>query len=158
MKDDSGLGEPASPSTGEARTQAVGLWQLYRWLAPWVVGAVLVAAALLGLYAASRARSSADSAAGFATFALAVLALIRGIRNYFAGVGIGARPPAPVADPGTLLLLIILLTGLAILGLVLAARGPDPLWQLIGYALFAASLALIAWNLKRYFDAEQRRR
>ncbi len=157
MKDDAGP-EPASPPAREARTQAVGLRQLYRWFAPWIGGALLVVAALLGLFTASAAQGSGDFIAGFVTFALAMLALARGIRNYFDGVSAGFWSPVLVTDPNALLLLIVLLAGLAILGLVLAARTEDAICQYIGYALFVASIAMIAWNLKHYFDRQEQNR
>lgn len=148
MKDDRGRGEPAA----EARGQGVGLRELYHWFAPWLGGVLLVIVALLGLFTASAARDSGDFTAGLVTFILAIIALARGIRNYFDGVGGGFWSPVLVVDPTALLLLVILLAGLAVLGLVLAARARDTVWQASGYALFGTSIAVIAWNLKHYFD------
>lgn len=139
-------------------TPAVGLRELYRWFAPWLSGGLLVATALLGLLAASAAQSSSDLAVGLLTFGLAIVALARGIRNHFDGIGTALWSPALVTDAASLLILIFLLAGLAILGLVLAARLPGSAWQKIGYALFGASLAMIACNLKHYFDYRDRTR
>ncbi|HEX7966794.1 MAG TPA: hypothetical protein VF502_01140 [Stellaceae bacterium] len=156
MKDDQGLVEPASPPTREALKQAVGLRQLYRWFAPWVSGLLLVTAALLGLFTASSALGAGNFDAGLSTFGLAIFALARGIKNYLDGGSTVLWSPALVEDTDSLLLLVFLLAALATLGLVLAARARESVWQDIGYALFGTSLAMIASNLKHYFDWRER--
>lgn len=61
--------------------------------------------------------------------------------------------PVLVEDAAALVVLIFLLAALAIAGLLLAARSSTGLLQAVGYAL-----VFIAWNLKHYFDRQERDR
>ena len=145
--------EANAPPVLVPNAEAVGSRQLYRWIAPWISGTLLVLAALLGLFTAAAAQSAGDAAAGYIAFALALAALARGIKTYFDGAGTGIWSPFLAAGSETLLLLVVLQSGLAVGGLFLAARAGDALWQYVGYALFLVSVIVIGSNLKHYFDA-----
>ncbi len=115
-------------------------------------------AALFGLFAAGSAENPGDLYAGLAAFGLAIVALARGIKSYFDGASTVLWAPVLVEDTASLLLLLFLLAALAILGLMLASRTSNSVWHDVGYALFATCLAMIAFNLKHYFDARERSR
>jgi hypothetical protein len=138
--------------------ERVGWDQVGRWAAPWIVGALLVAAALLGFFTASRARDAAAYAEGFVTAGLALLALAWLAKRAADGVALRAPPPVPIENGTALAIVIALLAALAVLGLLLAARAGEVMLEATGYALFAFSLVFIFWNLKHYFDARERRR
>ena len=133
----------------------VGLGEVWQWLAPWLLGAVLAAVALLGFFTASRAADEGSYIIGFVTAGLALLMLAWRIR--LAGRGAAMPLPLLVEDPTALLLLVAALTVLAVIGLLLAARGGDPVVAAVGYALFGSSLLFIFWNLKHYFDRRDHR-
>jgi len=153
MRDDSGLGEPAADARSKTRPRAVALHELYLWIAPWLSGVLLVIAALLGLFTASQASLSA----GLVTTGLVLLALALGLKRYFDGASPSLWPGTFVNDAGALLVLIVLLAVVAILGLILAARAQAPVWEYAGYGFCGASLAVIAANLKHYFDWQDRK-
>ena len=148
MKGDSG--EATDIRASEAIAPPVGFRELGRWFAPWLCGGLLAAISVFGLISASAAADAGGEAAGFITFGLATIALARGIKNYCGGVGFFA--PFFVEDATSLAILALCLAGLAVAGLVLAARAGDAVWQCVGYALFVASLAVLAGSLKHYFD------
>ncbi|MGO8919567.1 MAG: hypothetical protein ACLQJR_27010 [Stellaceae bacterium] len=139
-----------------AREQ-VGWRELGRWVAPWIAGAVLVAAALLGLFTASRARDADAYAMGFVTAGLALLALAVQVRHACDGGALRAALPVVVEDATALIILVALLAALAVFGLLLAARAGEVRLEVTGYALFGFGLVFIFWNLKHYFDARERR-
>lgn len=146
---------PHEPETSAAR-ERVPIRQVGRWLAPWLIGALLILAAILGLHTASAARGDAAYAIGFITAALAVILLALLLR-----AALRAGPAASMSllvDGATaLVILVALLSGLAIAGLVLAARTDETLTETVGYALFGFSLLFIFWNLKHYFDRRDSR-
>jgi hypothetical protein len=133
----------------------VGFDELWRWLAPWLVGAFLALAALLGLFTASRAQTDGSYAIGFATAGLALLMLAWRLKRALDG----DRAPASVLvdDATALVVVIALLTALAVGGLLLAARSGEVVPEAVGYALFGFSLVFIFANLKHYFHRRERR-
>lgn len=139
------------------RRERVGWDELGRWVAPWLLGALLAAVALLGLFAASRAADDGACAIGLSTAALALLALAWMIRR--AGDGAASLRPLPllVEDATALVIVVALLALVAVLGLVLAARSGEATLTATGYALFGFGLVFIFWNLKHYFDVRERR-
>lgn len=128
----------------------VGFDAVWRWTAPWLFGALLVAAALLGLFAASRAQDDGSYAIGFATAGLSLLLLAWRIKSILDGGP--AAVSLLVEDSTALVVLILLLAALAVAGLFLAARSAAILPEAAGYALFVVALAFIFANLKHYFD------
>ena len=150
---DDHLARNFSPPVTEASAPAPGFRELYRWFAPWFCGACLVAVALYGLLSARSGSGAGMTAAGLATSAVAVAALFFGLKNYWDGASVGLCAPMLVEGQIALVIVVILMTGLAVAGLLLAADAVDGVWRYIGYALFVASLLVIAANLKHYFDA-----
>lgn len=149
MRDDAGEGRETPYVVEAAATlPRVSAAEILRWLAPWLFGAALVAAFLLGLIMASAASNSGDRALGYATAGLALLALAWDIKASFDG----RRLSLWVETAEALLVLIVLLGALAIAGLILAARAESFALQSTGYALFIVALALAFLNLKHYFD------
>jgi uncharacterized membrane protein len=134
------------------RRERVGIGELWRWAAPWLLGALLVAVTLLGLFAASRARTDGDYAVGLLTAGLALLALGWRIKRALDGETRLAPLPVLVDEGAALVILVALLTVLAVAGLLLAARSGESMLEAVGYALFGFSLVFIFWNLKHYFD------
>jgi hypothetical protein len=145
---------------GSARAPAaerVGWGELWRWVAPWLGGALLMLVALLGLFVASRAEDEGTYIGGFAAAVIAVIAFIWRLRAAFAGDSRGALlPPLLVEHGEALAILVAVLVGLGFFGLFLAARGPEPLVTYGGYGLFLGALAIIFWNVKHYFDQLER--
>ncbi len=137
--------------------ERVGWDELGRWVAPWLLGAALAAVALLGLLAASRARDDGTYALGFVTAGLAVLALAWQVKSACDGAAPRGMPPLLVEDAATLVVLVAVLAALAVIGLLLAARSREATLEAAGYALFGSGLVFIGWNLKHYFDVQERR-
>lgn len=152
---DRSTGSETETDEGRAeRPEPVALRQLWRWAAPWLGLAVLAVAFVIGLLEASRAKDQPGYVAGFVCAGLALIGVMWWLRNY---PGVADRPvsgPLTVERDEALLVLLPLLTLLAIIGLLLAARWSG-LLHIVGYALFGASLLMIAANLKHYFDARE---
>jgi len=150
-----GDNEGVSRSTGAE--EKVDWAELWRWFAPWLGGALLVAIGLLGLFVASRAETDGAYVGGFAAAAVAVLALAWRIRAAFAGENSSALlPPVLVEEVDALVLLVVVLAALGLFGLFLAARGEEPMAIYGGFGLFAGALIMIFWNMKHYFDQLER--
>jgi hypothetical protein len=139
-----------------AARERVGWDELGCWVAPWLLGAALAAVALLGLLAASRARDDGTYALGFVTAGLAVLALAWQVKRACDGAASRGLPPLLVEDGASLVVLVAVLAALATIGLLLAARAGEAILAAAGYALFGSGLVFIFWNLKHYFDAQER--
>jgi hypothetical protein len=139
-----------------APAERVGLGEVWRWLAPWLLGGFLAAAVFLGFYAASRAQDDGTYILGFVTAGLAFLMLAWRVK--LALDGRGSVAPVLVDDASALVIVIALLAVLAVGGLVLTARGGASVLEAVGYALFGFCLAFIFGNLKHYFDARERGR
>lgn len=149
--------EPAAapPEPAGARPVPVPLRQIWRWAAPWLGLAVLAATFLLGLFEARSATDDPDYIAGFVAAGLALLGAVWWLSN---DTGHNDRPLiglVTVERTEALVLVVAVLSLLAIGGLLLAARSPSGLLHIVGYALFGASLLLIAANLKHYFDVRE---
>jgi hypothetical protein len=140
---------------GNAARERVGWSELGRWLAPWLLGGLLAAIAVLGLLAASRAQDEGIYALGFATAGLALLALSWEVKSACDG-GTAGLPPLLVEDGATLVVLVAVLAVLAVCGLLLAARSREAAIEVAGYALFGAGLLFAGFNLKHYFDWRER--
>lgn len=128
---------------------------LWRWTAPWILGAVLAIVALLGLSTASHARDADAYAVGFATAGLALLALVWLVKRACDGQAVPPALPLLVQDAATLVVLAALLAAQAVLGLLLAARAGDITLRVAGYGLFGFSLVFLFWNVKHYFDIRE---
>lgn len=145
-------GAAEAPAAGER----VGWGELWRWFAPWLGGAALVALSLLGLFVASRAADDATYAGGFVAAAIAAVTLGWRIRAGFEGERRDAALPVLVEDGDALIVLAALLVVLGLFGLFLAARGEEPMAIYGGYGLFIGALIMVFWNVKHYFDRLER--
>jgi CDP-diglyceride synthetase len=134
----------------------IPIGELWRWLAPWLLGAFLIGAALLGLLTASRAQDDATYLLGFITAGVALLMLVWRVKTAIEGGG--AVAPVLVDDPAALVIAIGLLAALAVGGLLLAARSGAAAPEAVGYGLFGFCLVFIFANLKHYFDGRDRDR
>jgi len=148
MDDTPTFEETSSLARQNALPQPVPLAQVWRWIAPGVVCVVLVVIVFLGLSSASGAADGGTEAIGFAVAGLALIALGWGLKAQF-----DQRLFSPLVSRGdSLVVLSGILTALAIIGLVVAARGEGVTLTSAGYALFIVSVALICLNLRHYFD------
>jgi hypothetical protein len=151
MDDTPSLEETSSLARQNALPQRVPLVQVWRWIAPGVFCVVLIVIAFLGLWSASGAADGGTEAVGFATAGLALIALGWGLKAQF-----DQRLWPPLVSHGdSLVVLSGILTALAIIGLVVAARGEGVTLTGAGYALFILSVALIYLNLRHYFDCRE---
>jgi hypothetical protein len=144
--------EPLPVIEGDRALSRVSGAELLSWISPWLIGAVLALAFVLGLVMASEASDDASAALGFATAAVALLGLVWDLNAALDGMRISLF----VESEAALQVLLVLLGALAIGGLILAARGPSFAVASSGYALFIAALAFAFLNLKHYFDRRDR--
>ncbi len=149
-------GDDHGRSRAPASEERVAWGELWRWFAPWLGGAVVVALGLVGLFVASRAADDATYAGGFAAAAVAAVTLAWLIRAGFEGRRRSLALPMLVEDGDALLVLVAALIVLGFFGLFLAARGEEPMAIYGGYGLFAGALVMIFWNIKHYFDRRVR--
>ena len=133
------------------RARRVPLRDIWNWIAPWLSGALLGCASLLGFFTASGARGADTYAAGLFTAGLALVALIwlvkwacdRPVHDFPFDI--------LVERSESLLLLVALLIAIGIGGLFLAADTHGAA-RSAGYALFVVCLIFIGWNLKHHYD------
>lgn len=145
---DGGVFPEVPTARGDIGSSPVAFAQLWRWVAPGIGAVILSVAFVLGLWTASGATNSGTGAIGFGAAALALIAIAWGLKAYFDGSAFSLL----VETSEALVLLAGLLSALAIAGLALAARSADFAARSAGYALFVASVALVFWNIKHYFD------
>ncbi len=122
------------------------------WFAPWFVAAILVVVCLGALWCASSASDDLTYAIGLIGALLALIALIwegrrRALRRDrgFVASDVGRRRVS-------LVVLMVLLGVLALGGLMLAAHGPSPTANGVGYGLCIFGVVFAFANLKHYFD------
>jgi hypothetical protein len=149
-------GDDHGRSRAPESEERVAWGELWRWFAPWLGGAVVVALGFEGLFVASRAADDATYAGGFVAAAIAAVTLAWLVRAGFEGRRSGAVLPMLVEDGDALLVLVAVLVVLGFCGLFLAARGAEPMAIYGGYGLFAGALVMIFWNIKHYFDRRVR--
>lgn len=153
--DDTAAPEPAlTTDRSNPPPRGVPLAEVWRWIAPGVIGIALVFVFFFGLWSASRATDGGTEGVGFAAAGLALIALGWMLKAQFDG-----GPPALlVSDGASLVVLAGVLTALGIGGLVLAARGQGVTLPSAGYGMFLVSIAAIFYNLRHYFDCRDRSR
>lgn len=155
MMDDAALRGDITPATTISDAAApVALSELWRWYAPWALGAVLVLAFLLGLITAAAAGDSDAETLGYGTAGLALLALIWELNAALAGTPL---PSLLVDSEEALGTLLVVLAALAIGGLIAAAHSDSYAVQSAGYALFLIGIAFAFGNLKHYYDRREAR-
>ncbi len=129
-----------------------GWRDIWSWYAPWIVGTVIAAIFLFGLYTTSRANDDGSYAIGFILAGAALAGLA-----YELWAGFPIILPTVLVDTAEGLAVVVFLLGaLAIGGLILAATSPDADLHSVGYALFVVCAVLIGWNLKHYYDRRDR--
>jgi len=139
----------------EVEAHRVPLNEVLRWFVPWLVAAILVVVCLGALWCASSASDDLTYSIGLLGALLALVALAwEGVAALSGGIGdLSLR--GLVDDDLSLVVLIVLLVGLALLGLILAARGPSPTASGVGYGLCIFSIVFAFANLKHYFDRRE---
>jgi hypothetical protein len=138
----------------EARRVPVG--EVARWFAPWILAGVLLIVFLAGLWCASAATDDGTYAVGLAAAGLALAALVWELATALGG-GLGSLSARLlVEDETSLVVLVVLLSALALGGLVLAARGASVAASGAGYGLCLFGIAFVFANLKHYFDRRER--
>ncbi|HXR88438.1 MAG TPA: hypothetical protein VN728_15770 [Stellaceae bacterium] len=136
----------------EVEAQRIPIPEVLGWFAPWFIGAVLVLVCLGALWCASSASDDLTYAIGFAGAILALIALIwESLAALSGGLG-DLSLQMLVDDEVSLVVLMALLGVLALLGLILAARGPSPTANGVGYGLCIFSVVFAFANVKHYFD------
>lgn len=142
---------------GEAPAGARLAW---RWLRPWVGGALLIAAALLGLISASEAETANSSLywGGLALAVLSAAALFLRIKHAFDGIDDGLILDARIENSDTLWIFVPVMIALALAGILIAGATPPGIDHCFGLALFGVATACIFLTLKGYYDSEDRRR
>jgi len=136
----------------EVEAQRIPMSEVMGWFAPWVVAAVLVVVCLGALWCASSASDDLTYAIGMIGALLALIALFWEVNTALSG-GIGNLFLLMLVDDElSLIVLMVLLGVLALGGLMLAAHGPSPTANGVGYGLCIFAIVFAFANLKHYFD------
>jgi hypothetical protein len=152
--DDRAARHDAAQHSAEQAPRPIGADEVWRLVAPGLGYVFLAAAAVLGLFTASGAGDDATYAAGIATFLLAAIIIAARMKRQFDGREVGFLLDFSVANSDSLFVSIVVLTVLALAGLVLAAAVGGTL-NGIGLALFVIATAVIFRDIKRYFDRRE---
>ena len=139
----------------EIEARRVPWSEVSRWIAPWLLAALLVIACLGGLWCASAAADAGTYAVGLAGAVLAFAALVWQLRLALGNEPLRLTERLLVHNLDSLVVLIALLVVLALGGLVLAARGPSAATSGAGYGLCLFAVVFIFANLKHYFDRHE---
>ena len=136
----------------EVEANRVPLGEALSWFAPWVIAAILVIVCLGALWCASSASDDLTYAIGLIGALLALIALIWEASAALSGT-IGAFSLQMVVDDEASLVVLMVLLGVLVLGgLMLAARGPSPTANGVGYGLCIFGIVFAFANIKHYFD------
>ena len=136
----------------EVEAQRVPVSEIVGWFVPWLIAAILVVVCLGALWCASSASDDLTYSLGLIGALLALVALIwEGLAALSGRIGDFSLQML-VDDDVSMVVLMVLLIVLALLGLILAARGPSPTANGVGYGLFIFSIVFAFANLKHYFD------
>lgn len=140
----------------EVEARRVPVTEVARWFAPWVLGGMLLIVFLGGLWCASAAGDDGTYAVGLLAALLALAGLIWELVTALGG-GLGSLSGRfLVEDETSLLVLVVLMTALALGGIMLAARSPSVAASGAGYGLFLFAIVLVFANLKHYYDRRER--
>ena len=136
----------------EVEAQRVPVNEVLSWIVPWLVAAVLVVVCLGALWCASSANDDLTYAIGLIGALLALVAVIwEGMAALSGRIG-DLSLQVLVDDDISLVVLMLLLGILALGGLILAARGPSPTANGVGYGLCIFGIVFAFANVKHYFD------
>lgn len=139
----------------EVEAQRIPVNEVLGWFTPWLIAAILVVVCLGALWCASSAREDLTYAIGLIGALLAFIALIWEGVAALAGEIDDWSLQMLVDDDLSLVVLMALLGILALGGLMLAARGPSPTANGVGYGLAIFAVVFAFANLKHYFDRRE---
>jgi hypothetical protein len=120
-----------------------------------VIAAILVIVCLGALWCASSASDDLTYAIGMIGALLALVALIWEMGSALAGKIGNFSLQMVVDDEASLIVLLVLLGVLVLGGLMLAARGPSPTANGVGYGLCIFGIVFAFANIKHYFDRQE---
>jgi hypothetical protein len=149
---DHGENDALRARIAEVEAHRVPVNEVLSWFAPWFVAAVLVVVCLGALWCAASASDDLTYAIGFIGALLALIALIWESAAALSGRIGDLSLQVLVDDDISLVVLMVLLGILALVGLALAARGPSPTANGVGYGLCIFGIVFAFANLKHYFD------
>jgi len=136
----------------EVEAHRVPVNEVLSWFAPWFIAAILVLVCFGALWCASSASDDLTYAIGLIGALLALVAVIwEGLAALSGGIG-DFSLQVLVDDDLSLVVLMVLLGILALCGLILAAHGPSPTANGVGYGLCIFGIVFAFANLKHYFD------
>jgi len=136
----------------EVEAHRVPVNEVLSWFAPWFIAAILVLVCFGALWCASSASDDLTYAIGLIGALLALVAVIwEGLAALSGGIG-DFSLQVLVDDDLSLIVLMVLLGILALGGLILAAHGPSPTANGVGYGLCIFGIVFAFANLKHYFD------
>jgi hypothetical protein len=153
---DHGENDEMRTRIAEIEAQRIPFSDVLSWFAPWIVAAVLVVVCLGALWCASSASDDLTYAIALIGALLALIALIWEGIAALSGETVDMSLQMLVDDDLSLIVLMVLLGILTVAGLILAARGPSPTANGVGYGLCIFGLVLAFANLKHYFDRLER--
>lgn len=136
----------------EVEAQRIPVHEVLGWFTPWFIAAILVLVCLGALWCASSASDNLTYAIGLMGALLALIALIWEGVAALSGTIEDWSLQTLVDDELSLVVLMALLVILALGGLILAARGPSPTANGVGYGLCIFAIVFAFANLKHYFD------
>jgi len=139
----------------EVEAHRVPVNEVLSWFAPWFIAAILVLVCFGALWCASSASDDLTYAIGLIGALLALVAVIwEGLAALSGGIG-DFSLQVLVDDDLSLVVLMVLLGILALGGLILAAHGPSPTANGVGYGLCIFGVVFAFANLKHYFDRRE---
>lgn len=139
----------------EVEAQRIPVNEVLHWFAPWFIAAILVVVCLGALWCASSASDDLTYAISLIGALLALIAVIwEGLAALSGRIGDFSLQML-VDDDLSLVVLMVLLVILALGGLILAARGPSPTANGVGYGLSIFGVVFAFANLKHYFDRHE---
>ena len=136
----------------EVEARRIPVNEVLSWFAPWFIAAILVLVCFGALWCASSASDDLTYAIGLIGALLALIAVIwEGLAALSGRIG-DFSLQVLVDDDLSLIVLMVLLGILALGGLILAAHGPSPTANGVGYGLCIFGIVFAFANLKHYFD------
>jgi hypothetical protein len=139
----------------EVEAHRVPVNEVLSWVVPWFIAAILVVVCLGALWCAARASDDLTYAISLIGALLALIAVIWEGAAALSGRMGDLSLQVLVDDDVSLVVLMVLLGILALVGLVLAARGPSPTANGVGYGLCVFGIVFAFANLKHYFDRRE---
>ncbi|HEX4194829.1 MAG TPA: hypothetical protein VHY80_17105 [Stellaceae bacterium] len=139
----------------EVEANRIPMSEALGWFAPWAIVAMLVIVCLGALWCASSASDDLTYAIGMIGALLALIGLIWEVSSALSGKAGNFSFQMVVDDEASLIVLMLLLGVLVLGGLMLAARGPSPTANGVGYGLCIFGIVFAFANIKHYFDRQE---